>query len=682
MKLTRLQLKNIRSYSSQEIHFPEGSVLLSGDVGAGKTTILLALEFAFFGLQPGQRGSSLLANGQDEGEVVLEFDVDENHVVIERMIKRNAKNINQEYAALTVNGVKEELSVTELKTRVLGLLQYPQEFIKKTNLLYRYTVYSPQEEMKSIMLDDPESRLDILRHIFGIDKYRIIQENATIVSSRLKEEYKSLSAELKAIDELKTRVSEVRAAIENLEETIDKREKTTKEKQVIRARVEEELKSMGEQIIQKKNIEIESEKTNVLLTNKIQYLADREREIRDIEKKVKESPPAFEEQTLQIVLQSLIAKNKQVETLNTQFIEDAALLKSLDLKQKEHMKNKERVFNMRFCPTCLQDVGENHKHNILNETGKQLFDIESVKKEASARINVIENKREEVKKEIVTLQARKNELEIAKIRAQELLQVQARLQECVRERDATRKDVTVLENHLKELKQSMLHFSKFDNLDRVKREELRRAVAEEHKSEIEKAEAKKEYELTKKEIARIENDISVKEKSRLELQRLQEIEKWLSEDFMVLISYIERNIMVKLREEFSILFNKWFSILTNDAFFVRLDENFTPIITQGEFELDYAFLSGGERTAIALAYRLALNQIINLVLSRIKTRDILILDEPTDGFSDAQLDKIRDILREIQVKQLIIVSHEQKIEGFVDSIIKIKKEGGFSVKEV
>jgi len=56
MKIKKIKLKNIRSYESQEIEFPEGSLLLSGDIGSGKTSILLAIEYALFGLQPGQKG--------------------------------------------------------------------------------------------------------------------------------------------------------------------------------------------------------------------------------------------------------------------------------------------------------------------------------------------------------------------------------------------------------------------------------------------------------------------------------------------------------------------------------------------------------------------------------------------------------------------------------------------------
>ena len=97
--------------------------------------------------------------------------------------------------------------------------------------------------------------------------------------------------------------------------------------------------------------------------------------------------------------------------------------------------------------------------------------------------------------------------------------------------------------------------------------------------------------------------------------------------------------------------------------------------------MDYSFLSGGERTAVALAYRLALDQTINSVLSTVKTKDIVILDEPTDGFSEAQLDKMREVLLELAARQLIIVSHEQKMEGFVDHLIRIAKDGDSSKVE-
>src|SRR4030042_62207 len=140
MILKKIYLENIRSYEQQSVEFPEGSILLSGDVGAGKTSVLLGVEFALFGLQPGQRGSSLLRNGTEDGKVILELEVDGKTVIIERNLKRG-KSISQTNCSIQINGEKREISITELKNEILELLNYPKEFSKKQNVLYKFTVY-------------------------------------------------------------------------------------------------------------------------------------------------------------------------------------------------------------------------------------------------------------------------------------------------------------------------------------------------------------------------------------------------------------------------------------------------------------------------------------------------------------------------------------------------------------
>src|SRR3989344_3881631 len=153
MYIKKLKLKNIRSYQEQEIEFPRGSLLLAGDIGSGKTSILLAIEHALFGLQPGQKGSGLLRNDADLAEVILEIEVNGSEIIIERRLRRSSKSISNEYSSITINGLKTESSTTEIKTKILSLLGYPTEFIKRNNLLYRYTVYTPQEQMKQIILE-------------------------------------------------------------------------------------------------------------------------------------------------------------------------------------------------------------------------------------------------------------------------------------------------------------------------------------------------------------------------------------------------------------------------------------------------------------------------------------------------------------------------------------------------
>ena len=106
---------------------------------------------------------------------------------------------------------------------------------------------------------------------------------------------------------------------------------------------------------------------------------------------------------------------------------------------------------------------------------------------------------------------------------------------------------------------------------------------------------------------------------------------------------------------------------------ISLDDDFSVKIIQDGYETGIENLSGGERTSVALAYRLALNKVINDLIMAVRTKDIIILDEPTDGFSSDQLDKVRDILEELSMRQTIIVSHESKMESYVQSIIRIAK---------
>ncbi|MHA1288224.1 MAG: hypothetical protein ACTSPB_12545 [Candidatus Thorarchaeota archaeon] len=118
-------------------------------------------------------------------------------------------------------------------------------------------------------------------------------------------------------------------------------------------------------------------------------------------------------------------------------------------------------------------------------------------------------------------------------------------------------------------------------------------------------------------------------------------------------------------------------MIDSDELQAYIDEDFTPIIDQGGYELEVESLSGGEKTSVALAYRLALNTIVKQVTSTMSS-NLLILDEPTDGFSKEQLFKLRDILNELGCNQVILVSHEAELESVADFIYRVNKYGNTS----
>ncbi|NJL44212.1 MAG: hypothetical protein HC945_02775 [Nitrosarchaeum sp.] len=166
---------------------------------------------------------------------------------------------------------------------------------------------------------------------------------------------------------------------------------------------------------------------------------------------------------------------------------------------------------------------------------------------------------------------------------------------------------------------------------------------------------------------------------REQVAALKAWQHWLQAAFQNMVFVMERALLLGIYHEFNAQFKHWFScMIDEEVLAVRLDESFSPCVQQNGFETGVENLSGGERTALALAYRLALNASINSLVGSMRTRDFIILDEPTDGFSREQLDRLRDVFEQLRVRQVIIVSHEAQIESFVDHVVRVVKEGHVS----
>jgi len=79
---------------------------------------------------------------------------------------------------------------------------------------------------------------------------------------------------------------------------------------------------------------------------------------------------------------------------------------------------------------------------------------------------------------------------------------------------------------------------------------------------------------------------------------------------------------------------------------------------------------------MALAYRFALNSVVRE--SILAQPELVILDEPTDGFSKEQVYKMRGLLEELGARQVILVSHERELESMADHVFRVEKRNGSS----
>ena len=217
---------------------------------------------------------------------------------------------------------------------------------------------------------------------------------------------------------------------------------------------------------------------------------------------------------------------------------------------------------------------------------------------------------------------------------------------------------------------------RLDELERLLAEVDERAAAAEHERvRLEVVQARTAERL---EAAGIEHERLLGLERRR--QYLGEVQRWLTAHLVPAIAEIEEEVFERIRFRFEGLFADWFArFVETDDLEARVDETFSPMLRSGEYDLDLDLdsLSGGERTSLALAYRLALNTMVREEAG-MGRESMLILDEPTDGFSSGQLNRLRDILGETGCDQTIIVSHEQELEGVADRVYGVSKQRGFS----
>ena len=681
MKLKKLKLNNIRSYVDGEINFPDGISLLSGNVGSGKSTILLAVEFALFGVQRGSiPGSSLLRNGCNSGFVNLSFEINNKNISIKRTLRRNSDVINQDSGYFTINDITQALTPTELRQRIFEIFNYPIDSFSKSSFIYKYTVYTPQEEMKFILSSNKETRLETLRKVFNIDKYKRIKDNCKLLLTEIrsrKREFAVYIADLEPkkdkIKELNLSVADSKMKIVSTSESLNILLKDIEEKKISLGAIENNIKDFNNL---KKEFDVLSSQIKLKSENKLRFV----KQIMDLKKSIEEFPVENNAiENIESIKKDLLDNNEIIASKNREVRDVIIKLSELKMSIRNSEEIKNKINSIDLCPLCEQKVNHEHKLDIFKREDEKILSIQKDADFYLIKESNIENELKKLKEFIDALRKKCNDAEINKLKYDEITIKKDQLNVLLLDIKTIDNDLLLLNNRIIVISEGIDKLKNIESAYKDSKNNLENLLEKKHNFEIEKISSERELKVFELQIGDLKKEIESKEKIRLKLQEYIEIQEWLEVFFINLMSIMERKIMLRIHNEFNSLFQNWFSmIMDTENIRVRLDEEFSPLIEQSGYDIDYDSLSGGERTACALAYRLALNQIINTVADYINTKDLIILDEPTEGFSSEQIEKVRDVLHELKMNQIIIVSHESKVESFVDSIIKIKKEGDIS----
>ena len=436
MLIKELKLHNIRSYIDETLQFPSGSVLLSGDIGSGKSSILLAIEFALFGADTSKiSGNGLLRKGTTEGYIEMTMEIDSKVVTIRRGLKKSRNTIAQTAGTIIIDGIKKEAMPVELRSDIISLLGYPDDLAtKRRNTIYRYTVYCPQEEMKAILVDEQESRIDTLRKMFGIDKYKRIRENCLAIVREIKNKQELLEEQTKTLDSKKaqhedqtTKKKDIEQKLQQLLPLIAQLQDQLAATKDALAQADADVKALAELrsklalaeaqakaksdalqqhtlkiiTLQKKQSELitaiittnlaELQSQISTLENKLQQatkqkitfeqrlLATRSNII-DIEKElsqtkaldIEEKRSLLQQLTQEIAAKDTIKKTKEALEHELTTIKETIHEHEIIKKQAENVKL--RILEYAECPTCLQEVTKEHKEHVREREQDKIDD--------------------------------------------------------------------------------------------------------------------------------------------------------------------------------------------------------------------------------------------------------------------------------------------------------------------
>jgi exonuclease SbcC len=689
MKIEIVQLENIRSHAKSTVPFARGFNCLVGGLGCGKSTILYAIDFALFGDPIGRSYEYLLRDGENTGSVTLQFVQNGQSYRITRALKRKGKNIGQDFEELKlfeddklISSAKSEAVAEQVKA-ITGL----------DKDIYREIVWVRQEHLKELLDTTPRERQKRLDELFGLSDYETAWGSIAIYQRDYEAEKRTYEKDpdivgMEKLDTEYNKTAEECSLIELEIEDTAKRfgtAKKTLEEADLKLKRLEEVKDQSEEL-RRKEARLHANLTNT--ENALTALKDKIETKKKTVITLKQRLSTLEKQTADSVteLEEMgFSKDQTLETMRKCLSGFDDKISSLKGEQesnqrgiREDQKRTTSLSTENRCPLCLQTLTEEYKNGLIQR-------IQTENEERRKTTNILQQ-------EIEELQKTKKKADSGISNLQTLTPRMEELRNRINEEAAALGELSIeLEERQRQEHEQLLQL-----------EAVRIEISSFDTSQLETARTQREQAF--KQYYLLESDLRTKENRKRDLtkrldnmkdridntqQKIERMEKIAKAVGIINgIRDAYRSIQPKLRSEFvKVLRNFAQQILDNITgeagpfLNIVIDESYTPFIkSDSDVEREVSNLSGGERTLLAFAYRLALGQLI----MQSKTGhglSMLLLDEPTEslGREDGSIDRLAEAISRFKaIEQIIAVTHNEAFAEKAEHVIRLEKEAGIS----
>jgi exonuclease SbcC len=689
MRIRTITLENIRSHVRSKANFKGGFNCLVGGLGTGKSSILFAIDFAFFGDPLSRSYHYLLREGAEAGKVAVEFLLNGKTYRIERGLKRRGNSIGQDMESL--NLYEGEKLLANMRNEAVE-----EQLVSITGLdkeIFREVVWIRQEHLKELLDVAPRERQKRLDHLFGLSDYEVAWNNIREVQRDYEGEKRAYEKDFDVlgVDKLETDYHQALEDFSILENEILDLTTTLQaaedQLQTASSRLQslETLRTQTEQLA-KKETELQTNLANTedrcaRLANEIQRKSatvdELHQRVADLQAQIDQQRKHLQEAGLapEMTIDEL---QHQLASLDEQM---TAIRGEQEAARRETHAAQQRVSNLASenkCPLCLQPLPADYKAHMLQHIEEANKERETRLTELQKNIQELEKLRTVVNQAVLDLQSATPRIQDARTRIAEEEASTAKLKA---EFDTHQQREQALRT---ELDAARHEIAKFDMSELKEARQLHDHASEQYHTLKTKVQFSKRR---KTDAAQKIEDLRERlEHAQQKMARVQKIQELLETLNGIRDAY--RSIQPKLRTEFIRILERVVQQVLDrlvgdegNPLFARIDETYTPSVKSQEgYQREVTYLSGGERTLLAFAYRFALGQLI--MQARVgRGLQMLLLDEPTEslGREDRSVDRLAEAIGRLKaIEQIIAVTHNEAFAEKAEHVIRLEKEAAVS----
>ena len=138
---------------------------------------------------------------------------------------------------------------------------------------------------------------------------------------------------------------------------------------------------------------------------------------------------------------------------------------------------------------------------------------------------------------------------------------------------------------------------------------------------------------------------------------------------------LQKTIRLSFRPQIQKYTQEFFSKFGFDYSNLIITDDYDIVISGAAGDSDVSMISGGERIAVALAFRLGIAQAV--IANKIET---IMLDEPTVFLDEYRKQEFIQVIQNISlVPQLIIITHDAELVNAATNVITVEKKNGQSI---